>query len=558
MRKAVLGGLALTLSVSMALTGCGSKQNPGDGNKPGTAAEGNSAVSKAGTFPIVKDKQTLKVFTAHDTFVENYETNDFTKWYEEKTNLHVEWEAVPSSAAKEKLQVKLATADLPDIFMNAGLTESQMVMFGTQGVFVPLNGLIDKYAPNVKNMLDKQSEAALRAYTPDGNIYALPSVNESAQQSYPKKMWINKPWLDKLGLSMPETTEEFYQVLKAFKTKDPNGNGKADEVPMAACNGDKNANNELESFLMMSYTFYDRSNYLMMDGDKVKFIGDTQEYKDGLKYLRKLYSEDLIAKDSFIQDRKALMALTENDTVNKLGAAPSYALGHFTIDAGSTTNRFKDFVNVPPLKGPTGLRQAFDRGAQVLVGRFAITRNSKIPEAAIRWIDWFYDNEGMLNSEYHAGLGKEGTGWKKAAEGAKALDGSAAKIERIIPSGTKTNHHWSLTYPTYESLDYLMKIAATQEKDIIVYSEAKTKYAPYAVNKAVSFMFLTEEQLAKSGDLKTSIKKVADTFQVKFITGTLDIDKDWDAYVKELKNAKLDEFVKVTQEAYDASKKAKK
>lgn len=94
----------------------------------------------------------LKVFTAHDTFVENYETNDFTKWYEEKTNIHVEWEAVPSSAAKEKLQVKLATADLPDIFMNTGLTESQMVMFGAQGVFVPLNGLTAKYAPNVKNM----------------------------------------------------------------------------------------------------------------------------------------------------------------------------------------------------------------------------------------------------------------------------------------------------------------------------------------------------------------------------------------------------------------------
>ncbi len=68
---------------------------------------------------------------------------------------------------------------------------------------------------------------------PDGNIYALPQVNECYHCMYQQRMWIYKPWLDKLGLKMPTTTDEFYEVLKAFKTKDPNGNGKADEIPLS-------------------------------------------------------------------------------------------------------------------------------------------------------------------------------------------------------------------------------------------------------------------------------------------------------------------------------------
>lgn len=67
---------------------------------------------------------------------------------------------------------------------------------------------------------------------PDGNIYALPSINDCYHCSMAQKMWIYKPWLDKLGLDVPTTTDELYTVLKAFKDKDPNGNGKADEVPL--------------------------------------------------------------------------------------------------------------------------------------------------------------------------------------------------------------------------------------------------------------------------------------------------------------------------------------
>lgn len=554
MKKKLSVFLCTLMCVALASTGCSSGEAEKKADKSGQQLA-NATVSAPKTFPIVKEKKTLKILSTG----EDFEKNEFLKWYEDYTNVHVEWELVPATAAQEKLQVKVASSDLPDVFNNMGIGNAQAVTYGGQGIIIPLNDLIEKYGPNIKRMFEKAPIAKRYAYTPDGNAYTLPMVNESTTESIPKKAWVYKPWLDKLGISMPTTLDEYYDMLVAFKTKDPNGNGKADEVPMAGANPEKNANNEIESFLMQSFLFYDRGTFLSMNGDKVEFDGDKPAYKEGLRYLRKLFSADLIAKDSFIQDRKALTALTENEENSRLGVAMAFYVGHFTVENGPK-GRFKEFTTIPPLKGPDGTRRAFDRGTQVLAGKFAISRNCKIPEVAIRWVDWFYNNEEMLASGFHAGLGKEGEGWKKATADQKGIDGRPATYERLIPLDVKTDKHFGLKYPAYENLDFIFAQAAseaTSYKEVVGSRETKEKYLPYAVNKVIPNLFYSEDQLAKSGDLKTNVKKVTDTFFVKFVTGTLDIDKDWDTYVKELKNAKVDEYVKVTQEAYDLNNKKK-
>lgn len=556
MKRVPIACISAALGLSVALTGCAGGKNPQNPQKP----VDESKASAPGVYPIVKEKQTFKIFLAPDAFIEDFNTNEFTKWYEEKTNIHVEWEIVPTTAAKEKLQVKLASTDLPDIFFNSSMTGNQMSLYGSQGVFQPLNSYIDKYGPNIKKMFEEVPLAKNMCYTPDGKIYGLPRVVDSINESMPKRMWINQTWLDKLKLSMPQTTDEFYEVLKAFKTKDPNGNGKADEVPLAGADGEKNANNEIESFLMQSFLFYNRANHLAMNGDKVVLTADKPEYKDGLKYLRKLYSEGLIDKESFIQDRKALTGIVENEAQNRLGAVTAFYWGHFSIENGPS-GRDKEYVAVPPLKGPSGLRQGFERGAQILGQRFVVTKNCKNPEAAVRWIDWFFNTDQMMAEGYLPSLGKEGVGYKKATAGQKGVDGKDALYEILISPGTKNNVNWSQNYATYESAKFVNGMVASDKtrKEVFGTKETTEKYKPYSVNKAVPNLFYSEDQVARASDLSTSVKKVADTFMVKFITGSADIDKDWDAYLKELKNAGADEFVKLTQEAYDANyKNAKK
>lgn len=561
MKKLVTLSFCSVLCISLVFTACTSGSTS-KSSVPSSKTSENSNVTPPGTFPIVKEKQNLSVFTKQDSYVEDYDTNDFTKWYEEKTNIHVKWELVPQAGAKEKTQLKLASNDLPDVFLQSPITDSALVMYGGQGVFIPLNDLIEKYGPNTKNMMQKAPYILNSMITPNGNIYHVPNVGEVLHATMPKKGWIYKPWLDKLGLKVPTTTAELYEVLKAFKTMDPNGNGKQDEIPYAGADGEKNGNNEVESYIMQSFVFYDRGNYLDMNNGKVEFVADKPEYKEGLRYIKKLIDEKLIAPESFTQDRKALTALAEDPGGCRLGVVPALYWANFTVDKGPS-GRYKEFVPMPVLKGPDGKTYGYDRGYSATIGSeigtFVITKNCKIPEAAMRWMDTIYDLEKDLDLEMNPSMGKLGIGWKKPDAGTKGIDGRPATYENIIPFGTKQNAHWSQTFNGYNSNDYRMEGSAKDETEVRLYAATKDLYKPYGTpEKKVPFMFLTEEQLTKTGDLKASLHKVVQSFLVKFVTGTLDLDKDWNTYLKELDNAGVKDYVKLMQEGYDSNQKSKK
>lgn len=141
--------LAAVMTLSLVLTACsGSGGNASGTNDGGQASE--SIVTPKGTYPIVEEKVTLKVMVPSEALVENFETNEFTKWYEEKTNVHVEWIVVPQQSASEKLNLMLASGDYPDVIMRFGVTPAQQMIYGNQGVFLPLNDLIEQYGDNFK------------------------------------------------------------------------------------------------------------------------------------------------------------------------------------------------------------------------------------------------------------------------------------------------------------------------------------------------------------------------------------------------------------------------
>ena len=112
----------------------------------------------------------------------------------------------------------------------------------------------------------------------------------------PDNLFINKKWLDKLGLEMPTTTDEFYQVLKAFKNGDPNGNGKADEIPFSFLGN--YANVDINS-LFGSWGVIDRPEHVMIKDGEVLFTPAEDGYKQGLVFFRKLYAEGLIDGEAF-------------------------------------------------------------------------------------------------------------------------------------------------------------------------------------------------------------------------------------------------------------------
>ena len=159
-------------------------------------------------------------------------------------NIEFEWQTttMDGNSAKEQRQIGLASGDYPDLYMLIPwvdqFSQLDLLKYGKDGVVLPLNDLIKANAPNVQAALDNYPWFKSMATAPDGNIYGLPQLIECYHCSYANKMWVNTKWLKALNLEVPKTTDEYKAMLEAFKTKDPNGNGMADEVPLSGSTED--------------------------------------------------------------------------------------------------------------------------------------------------------------------------------------------------------------------------------------------------------------------------------------------------------------------------------
>lgn len=546
MKRVLNTGLAFLLMISILLTAC-SNQEASTGTKD--KKENEPIVTEAGTFPIVKEKVTLKVLVTGNSFVEDIKTNEFTKWLEEKTNVHVEWEVLPEQSASEKLNLVLASGDYPDVIMDAPISTAQLMIYGKQGVFLSLNDLIDKYGIETKKMFDELPIVKDTITAPDGNIYSLPQVNACYHCSVPEKLWINKTWLDKLGLQMPTTTEEFYQVLKAFKEKDPNGNGKADEIPLAG--SPKSWGSLPQFYLMNPFIYSGNTNHLFVDNGKIDVAFNKPEWKKGLEYMRKLNKEGLLASESFTLDGTQFKKLGSNPDAQLLGAGFGASTGGFT----SSPEQGKDFVALAPLEGPNGNRVSQNYPNPVSrPAEFVITKNAKHPDVALRWADAMFNEEITMRSV----LGIEGENWRKAEAGELGIDGNPGKYFRIPGKEEGNNKHWSQTGPSLRTAEFrLAEVVDETNQEKVLYEATNKQYEPYKADEdtLIPTLFFTEEQASELAELEKTVTDYVKEMTARFVTGDADIDKEWDTYLKTLESMNLKRFIEINQTAYDAKYK---
>src|SRR5699024_11026458 len=148
-------------------------------------------------FPIVEDQITLDFF-AGQAGATNENWNDVMIFneYEQMTNVKINWKMVPDSVLEEQRNLALGSGDLPDAFHSARLGTDDLIKYGEQGLLLPLNDLIDEYAPNFKKVLEEYPEIEKLITMPDGNIYSFPQLSDPEFLSYRMgaKPFINKEW----------------------------------------------------------------------------------------------------------------------------------------------------------------------------------------------------------------------------------------------------------------------------------------------------------------------------------------------------------------------------
>ena len=546
--------LLLLVAVVLLATACGGKKENGAGNGSSGGAGGESSNTSSST---AKAGQPLEITFFAPQGKAPMEENDFTKLIEQKFNVKIKWDLAPSDALTDRRQLLLASGDYPEVFLEGAFSRTDVLLYAKQGVLVPLNDLIDQHAPNIKKAMEEKPYLKEAMTAPDGNIYGIPRVNECYHCTYSQKFWINKEWLDKLGLDIPTTTEELYEVLLAFKTRDPNGNGKQDEIPLTGAPDKYVWNGNIDAFLMNAFIYNDNSKYLLVKDGKVDFAANKPEWREGLAYMHRLYKEGLIDPASFTQNDQAISQLGNREGDEIVGAFSSALIGYLVNVWDENNTRHQHWVPVPPLKGPNGVQLA---GVYQGLGSFSFVITNKATEeqriAAIKIADYLYTEEGTLFSEYGP---NEGIGWNMAEEGELNIWGEQAKytFERLEPEDPNKvrNDSWSLTGPKYMSKEFRDMFASAQDplspKGYETRLAQATKlYEPYAPAEYYpASAWIDAEDVDTAAQLTTAITDYVTSNMAQFILGKKDLEKDWDAYVKGFDGLNLDKYLEIYQKA---------
>lgn len=525
---------------------------------PASASEEElTTVSAEEGFPL-EEQVTISAFIVQLPGVVELPECTVLQDLEEKTNIKLDLTIVPQDGAKEKLNLLLAGGDYPELIIGTDLLTSQdLEKYGAEEqILMPLNDLIEQYGTNIKKQWETHPEWEEQMKSSDGNIYGIPGVDSGGVShgncSY--KFWMNKDWLETLGLEVPTTTEELKTVLKAFKEQDPNGNGIADEIPMTGATGTWAADPYL--YLLNAFGYFDTNYYYLKDGT-INSILDQDYLKEGLAYVHELYSEGLIDQAAFTQDESQLAAVGNNADVVITGSATCGHIGMFVNI--NDKERYSQYEVIPPVKGPNGYRGIpYTLASNVSGANFAITDVCEHPEEAMKLADLLCTSEWAVRSQ----VGKEGAQWEVADENTFGRDGATPAKYKYLSYSTQTS-----AAQTVDCWDWTFRLMEPNWKDLFEVSgdildatnyEARLYRDTVALKEYAADVDTMPALAFASGDsetytqLRTAIADYANNSIIEFITGVRDIEKDWDTYLAELNRLGYKDMLELVQKTVDA------
>ena len=517
-------------------------------------------VSEPGVIPVVDEVVEYTIVAPDTTYVNDLNENTLTSWIAEKTNVQLVFQEIPDTEWDTKVNLLIASDELPDAFIYGGFTAAELADYGSQGVFMAMNDIIEEHGYYTKQVFEQQDKLP-GAYTAlDGKMYTLPDINECYHCFYSMRAWINQTWLDNLGLEYPNTLEELCEVLRAFKEQDANGNGDPnDEIPMTGDAASWNA--AIYPFLLNSFLHYDTSNLSVKEDGTVIFTPIQEEFKEGIKYIAGMIAEGLIEKEALTQTSEQLLTKGSGGDVSQIGVFTAACWWTAVSPDTGEGSRCREYVGLSPLEGPEGVRISPWSGTGVNMGNCVITTACEDPVPLFKMFDYMLSDEGTLRSQQ----GEEGVDYTLPEEGKTGINGKPA-LYFPIPTAVKggSGGEESTTcmpnvFPSNRTSDFRLGEQADYSdpetqwlQEPRLYNESYKYFMPYADESMMypSAVNLTSEEAEKINFMSTQINDYVKENIVLFLAGEKDVDAEWDAYVAEFDNLNLDEYMELRQMAY--------
>ncbi|WP_062353789.1 ABC transporter substrate-binding protein [Bacillus kwashiorkori] len=529
--KKSLKFLAILVLFGTILVGCSNKKE---------SSSSENYELKDITFPL-EEKVTLKFMTQSSPLAPSDPNEKLIfKRLEEQTGVHIEWQNYTREAFGEKRNLALASGELPDAIFDAGFSNYDLLKYSKDGSIIPVEDLIDNYMPNFKKVLEQRPEYRSYITAPDGHIYSFPWIEELGHgieriQVIGGLPWINVEWLNNLGLEMPTDYEELKEVLMAFKTQDPNGNGQPDEIPMGTI---INGWDQDPAIILGSIGLGDNGDHtIVTEEGKVLFTAMQEGYKEQIKYLNELYELGLIDEEAFEQDWNTFISKGDR-----------YGL-YFTWDKANVSGMNDKFDVLPPLEGPTGERIIVQQNGGVGFdrGRMVITSANKNLELTAKWIDQLYEPIQSVQNNW-------GTYGDTTQQNIFELDEEKGMLKHMPLEGTapvelreKTNVAGPLAI-----LEEYYGTVTTKPDDAAWRLDLLKEYiVPYIKNENYyPHVYYSLEEIEELTRIETDLYDFVNRKRAEWIRNGK-IDEEWDEYLQQLDKLKIDTWLQLKQEVYE-------
>jgi putative aldouronate transport system substrate-binding protein len=529
-KKFLLATVSLMILAGMLLAGCS--------RKAGAAG----AVEGSTTFTLLVDVSSNRSYG-----------NGFYGLYDviaREIGVQVQVLNFPYQAAVEQKNILLNTGNYPDAMGGWILGDNDIMTLSAEGAIIPLEG----YIANTVNIREALELPGIRQNMtlPDGHIYSPPYIVEEPLVTF--NPWINQVWLDQLGLKMPTTTEEFRQVLIAFRDRIPPVNGQR-IIPFS---GDPN-NLHLGTLagwfgVNASGAAVNAGHFAVIDG-QVESTIIRPEYREFIKWFSGLYKEGLVDREIFTQNVDTWKAKGKQGLY---GVTIAYQSIDFLpeidpkVKNSDPSKNWGGYAPLPVLRAPGVASPVFrnnSNGISLFRTQFAITSKAEAKaQRIIEWLDRVYDP--IHSNECDMGL--MGKTWQlnDKVDGIQywqSLDTSS------WPQDERDRYSWGgysiPELPRYRRLTWKEQPRPGWENEYKELDVRDALYKPFLEAAVMPQLWMTEAKAKKAADLQTAINSYVLQKQAEWVSGQANIDREWDAYVAQLDRLGLQDLLRLKREA---------
>lgn len=537
-----------------------------------------AAVNLDSALPIVTEPMEVDigVFPQGAMIMSEFDPETFwnIRYFDDVTGLDINWQVYDPASKGETLSLMMAGGEMPDLLMGAGWDVNQVNDYGvTQGLLYPISTLLE-YMPTLSAIMEKQPELRAVLTAPDGQIYAFPGIGD-AKYSYPLRFWINKEWLANVGMEMPKTIDDLYNVLKAFKEQDANGNGDPnDEIPFTGSWDEEYPEDRLfKSFFGLA----DSGNGLAVDytmdanadDRQIIYVPYANEYKDYLSTMNKFWTEGLFDPDMFTQSQVQCVAKEEDNLTGIWsGANPLSTLTSFE-------NPYETWDALDLVTGPNGEIPAVNYYPLIYnFGNSAISADCDPEKAAAlaNLMDYYYTPEWYNFNWYGPEYGSE---YDYDGIGAYYDENTKGYAFKGTENKDMTRWTFKCTYITFwETPGYhtvgnrfyeaewaeanpdsvVAQILKGQGGAFMTYEKLLNRAVVPYYREGIPPMFLSEDDIERSQLLLSQLNDYVRNMEVKFITGEASIEADYDNFISTLESYGVQELLEIYNHYYNVYK----